>query len=219
MNCSPRTWRARNVLVEAAGLAFVFAGIAIGTLPQRLRENVELPAAIFVLVGAAIWIQVLKAAARSRSELSSSLESEGRAQQELAWSEDRLHFTQEVARMGTWDTDLATGEGIWSDGLRDTWGIDASVEPTYENFIALVHPDDRRRVEEIVLPAERDGGDFEYEYRVCRPDGEIPSCTATCSFRIPSASRRRTSRSRLVRDSRRSVACGPARSPASAGST
>jgi two-component system cell cycle sensor histidine kinase/response regulator CckA len=173
MNRSHRSWRARNVLVEAAGLAFVSAGLAIGMLPERLRENVELPAAVFVLIGAVIWIQVLKAAAQSRNELSSSLQSQGRAQQELAWSEDRLLFAQEVARMGTWDTDLVTGEGIWSDSLRDAWGIDESVEPTYENFVALVHPEDRRRVAEIVVPAERDGGDFEYEYRVCRPDGEI----------------------------------------------
>jgi PAS domain-containing protein len=170
------------VLVEAVGLGFVCAGVAIGMLPSGLRAGVELPAAVCVLIGAVIWIQVLKAAAQSRSQLSSSLQSQHRTKQELAWSEERLHFAQGVARMGTWDTDLATGEGIWSDSLRESWGIDATVKPTYENFVALVHPDDRLRVEEAVLPAERDGGDFEYEYRVCRPNGEV--CWFLCRGRI-----------------------------------
>src|SRR4051812_17637831 len=94
-------------------------------------------------------------------------------EQELAASEQRLRFAQEVARMGTWDTDLATGEGIWSESLCDAWGIDRGTPASYESFISLVHPDDRPHVEAIILPAERDGGDFEYEYRIRRPDGEI----------------------------------------------
>ena len=51
MNESHRNWRARNVLVEAMGLGFVCAGVAIGMLPTHLRGEVQLPAAGFVLIG------------------------------------------------------------------------------------------------------------------------------------------------------------------------
>jgi PAS domain S-box-containing protein len=165
--------RAREVLVEAAGLVFVVAAVAVALLPERLRDSIERPAAIFLLIGLVLWVRALKDAARSRGALSSSRASHDRATQELAGSEQRLRFAQEVARMGTWDTDLNTGAGIWSDTLRELWGIGPELRPTFDNFLSLVHPDDRARIVSIVGPAEREGGDFEYEYRVRRPDGQV----------------------------------------------
>jgi hypothetical protein len=47
--------------------------------------------------------------------------------------------------------------------------------------------------------------------------GEIDNRSATWMLRMPSASSRKTSRSRFVSVCRRSVACGPASSPASPG--
>ena len=53
-----------------------------------------------------LLVGMLRAA--SRDELSSSLELQDRARQELASSEERLHYAQEIARIGTWDTDLTS---------------------------------------------------------------------------------------------------------------
>jgi two-component system cell cycle sensor histidine kinase/response regulator CckA len=91
----------------------------------------------------------------------------------LARSEERLSLAKSIAHIGTWAIDdLTTGRVIMSKGLRALYGLPADVPTGYEDFLALVYPEDRGRVEAAVARAVESGGDFEVEYRLRRPDGE-----------------------------------------------
>jgi hypothetical protein len=57
-----------------------------------------------------------------------------------------------------WDFDVTTGEVTWSKSIRDLNGVDAEAEASYEGFLALVHEEDRARVDRAVADACRSGG-------------------------------------------------------------
>ncbi|HLP10907.1 MAG TPA: histidine kinase [Flavobacteriales bacterium] len=65
----------------------------------------------------------------------------------IAYSEARLTEAQEVAKIGSWETDLVTLNVIWS---KETFRIfeieDMNFKPSHADFLKFVHPDDRERV-------------------------------------------------------------------------
>lgn len=83
-----------------------------------------------------------------------------------------LALIQRIARVAGWEWNLATGEAMWSDELFALFGMDpATFEPTYDGFVACVHPDDREFVTRT-LDRSLDAGDsFRISHRVIRPDG------------------------------------------------
>ncbi len=81
---------------------------------------------------------------------------------------------QELARFGNWQLDLETNRHNWSPVLCDIYGVDSTVyAPSYDNYLALVHPDDRTRVAQLVGRIFDTQEDTVFEERIMRPDGEI----------------------------------------------
>jgi len=96
------------------------------------------------------------------------------AEDSFRLSEERLRLALEVTQIGTWDDDLDAGTAVWSKGLREIMGVDATIEPGYERFVSLIHPDDREQVARTIAAAVATGGEYEIDScRVCRPDGEV----------------------------------------------
>jgi PAS domain S-box-containing protein len=86
----------------------------------------------------------------------------------------QLTESQALARLGSWEWDLPTGIMLWSEQLYRLHGVNpAEFRITYENVLALVHPDDRAFVRETVGRAYRTGGPYVCEHRVVRPDSSI----------------------------------------------
>lgn len=86
----------------------------------------------------------------------------------------QLTESQALARMGSWEWDIATGSMLWSDELYRLHGVNPTdFRTSYENTLEFVHPDDRARAEEIVSRAYREGGSYVFEHRVVLPDGSI----------------------------------------------
>src|SRR6266508_562973 len=80
---------------------------------------------------------------------------------------------QRLARTGSWAFNAA-GFDYWSPELFRIYGLDPSGKaPTVEEYMELVHPDDREFVAETIqkMFAEHRGVDF--TKRIVRPDGEI----------------------------------------------
>ena len=84
----------------------------------------------------------------------------------LQISEERLRLAVTGARLGTWHWNLGTGELIWSERCREIFGVPANPPVSYDQFLALVHPEDRERLKQVVADALRDKTDFEFEYRI-----------------------------------------------------
>ena len=95
-------------------------------------------------------------------------------EEQLQRSEEGMRLAQELGGIGTWDTDLQTGETTWSKNLRRISGVGDDVEADHTLFLSFVHPDDRVRVQAAMAAADDDNSHHEFEYRIVRPnDGEV----------------------------------------------
>ncbi|MBN8420296.1 MAG: PAS domain S-box protein [Verrucomicrobia bacterium] len=63
---------------------------------------------------------------------------------------ERAHLTaaQAVAKMGSWDTDLSTLSVVWSAETYRIFEVTpGQFQPTHQNFLDLIHPEDREAVD------------------------------------------------------------------------
>jgi diguanylate cyclase (GGDEF)-like protein/PAS domain S-box-containing protein len=95
-----------------------------------------------------------------------------RIEDDLRRSHERLSEAQQLARLGSWEWDIPADKVMWSDELYRIYGFEPqSFEPTYEKFLACVHPDDRESVNDRNCRAFADHQPFEDVKRILRPDG------------------------------------------------
>jgi PAS domain S-box-containing protein len=92
---------------------------------------------------------------------------------ELRRMHDRLVEAQRVANVGSWEWDVQANAIWWSDELYRLFRLPRSTQLTYESYLALLHPDDRGRVESAVGKALSDSRPFSVEHRVIWPDGSV----------------------------------------------
>jgi PAS domain S-box-containing protein len=91
----------------------------------------------------------------------------------LEESQRKLELMEEVAGVGYWHINARTGECFWSRGVYAIHGLRRnSFQPQIDTAIQLFHPDDRAAVERCVREAMTKGGDFTFEERLMRADGE-----------------------------------------------
>ncbi len=86
--------------------------------------------------------------------------------------EERVALAAEAAQHGVWELDTITNELWISDKARALLQLDVDA-PTYEDFQACVHPDDRAARDAAIKKAIATKGDYEFEYRVLLRDGTI----------------------------------------------
>jgi PAS domain S-box-containing protein len=105
----------------------------------------------------------------------SALVEQRRRDSQLELAQRRRTDEERVAGVAAWEWEAGTDHGIWTPELRALLGVGDDVESSFESFIALVHPDDRRRVERLVAASLENGGPLTYRARVIHPDGEVRS--------------------------------------------
>jgi len=94
------------------------------------------------------------------------------AQEGLKRSQESMARAQAIARMGNWERDVTTNQVYWSDEMYRLMGVSPH-EPLegYQDFLKLVHPEDRERVKKAAGEAVRDGVPYSADYRMLRSDG------------------------------------------------
>ncbi|MGE5385403.1 MAG: EAL domain-containing protein [Betaproteobacteria bacterium] len=76
--------------------------------------------------------------------------------------------------IGTWVGDLRGDQIWWSDECYALFGFDqGGPKRNLRSFFQRVHPEDRRRVREMITNGLSGPGSYEVEYRVILPDGNI----------------------------------------------
>ncbi|CAH2605919.1 Histidine kinase (plasmid) [Rhodovastum atsumiense] len=98
-----------------------------------------------------------------------------RTETALAESEARLRLALQAGRMGLWSWDFATDRLEWDTRQFELFGIDPGIgQPSGEEALARVHPDDLPALQEAI-GAARDQGDgvFSHEFRVVLPGGTV----------------------------------------------
>ena len=64
------------------------------------------------------------------------------AEEQLHEAEYRLAIARRHARIGTWDWNLETDKGVWSDEAISIFGYEPGlIEPSHDMFVNRVHPD------------------------------------------------------------------------------
>jgi formate hydrogenlyase transcriptional activator len=95
------------------------------------------------------------------------------AEQKLRASEARLSLAAASADAGLWTLDPATGQ-IWAtDKLYELLGLPPVDTFDLDSFLAVVHPDDREPVRQVIREAMQSGNESSTEYRVVLADGNV----------------------------------------------
>lgn len=85
----------------------------------------------------------------------------------------RLERAQRIGKIGYAETDLATGESVWSDDIYRNLGLDPAGGASFDRYLLRVHPDDQDRVRSIRDKNVKGQAIEPSEYRILRPDGSI----------------------------------------------
>ena len=100
-----------------------------------------------------------------------------RRQHALDASEKRQKASVALAHLGHWEFRVADGRILWSDETYRLFGLEPqSLQLSYEELIARVHPDDRDLHDAYLqrMLDSRPGDDIgELWYRLLRPDGSV----------------------------------------------
>ena len=93
---------------------------------------------------------------------------------QLRRSRDNLNRAQRLAKIGSFERDFRTGEVIGSEELHRIFELDPRTPmPTKEEFLTLVHPDDRARYEASMIASEEGLPTTPLTYRFRCYDGSI----------------------------------------------
>ena len=91
----------------------------------------------------------------------------------LIESNARLEEAQSLAKLGSWEADMVSGELYWSDEIYRIFGFNKNrFTPTVAAFKSAVHPDDLALVQASEQRAAATGI-HDVVHRIIRPDGEI----------------------------------------------
>lgn len=94
-----------------------------------------------------------------------------KAEMALKESEERLKEAQRIANVGSWTWDIVNNISTGSEETNRIFGRDLSTSMDTAEFLSVVHPEDRKSVEEAVHGAVTTGKPFDLEYRIVLPDG------------------------------------------------
>ncbi|KWT78354.1 PAS domain S-box protein [Candidatus Magnetominusculus xianensis] len=97
----------------------------------------------------------------------------------MAQTKERYDLATSVGNIGVWDWNIVTGKVAWNDEVFKILDIPTGeLEPSYEIFTSLVHPDDRKHFIDNVTGALQSRQPFDCEYRVLLANAKVRVCHA-----------------------------------------
>ncbi|MGI8401820.1 MAG: ATP-binding protein [Gemmatimonadaceae bacterium] len=92
----------------------------------------------------------------------------------LARAEQILAESQELARIGSWEWDIATGRLTWTAQTFRNFGEDPQTfVPSFENYTNRLHPEDREMMQQVVQASLLSRKPFDYYHRLILADGSV----------------------------------------------
>ena len=99
-----------------------------------------------------------------------------------------LKNAEAMSGVGHWRFDVVTQQVLWSDEVFRIHGYPVSDRvPDYETIQSLYHEDDRDTLTRSVANAIETGQGYDFELRICRPDGKIRHVMARAECAIDSS--------------------------------
>jgi diguanylate cyclase (GGDEF)-like protein len=107
-------------------------------------------------------------------------------EEQLTAISHRLGLALETSSIGIWELDVASGDIKWDDRMYQLYDIDRNVRSCYDVWKTRVHPDDLGPADAALALAIEQGNNYETQFRILRPDGEIRHIRAVgTAFRNP----------------------------------
>jgi len=103
------------------------------------------------------------------SDITDRKQSEERSRE----SEQRLRLSQLYGGIGTWEYNFLTNSNIWSEAITQQLGFPVLANPTWDDFLAAVHSDDRTA---LITEIERQiaiNSTLDVEYRIIDTQGKL----------------------------------------------
>lgn len=124
---------------------------------------------------------ILDAIATGINMLGDELEHSVVSKEELEKERNRLNQAQEIAKIGSWEYNLETGELTGSDELYRIYELEeTSVDMLTEVFYKKYHPEDLEKFKtELEIATEKDTG-FNYVHRIINNDESIRYLSGIC---------------------------------------
>ena len=96
-------------------------------------------------------------------------------EERLVWREEQLALATRIVGIGVFDHDHIENRLYWSQQFRQIHDMPPHVAPQLALLDAQTHPDDREALRAAVQAAHDPAGDgqFSFEYRIRRSDGEV----------------------------------------------
>jgi PAS domain S-box-containing protein len=187
---SPHTYRIYEVALtyvpHADGEILFYAPEARQTVRNALLAceqhgtswDLELPAV--TATGRAIWVRSIGAAEWENGEphrLIGALQditARKATEMQLLKAGERFALAADSAGIGVWDMDVASGTLTCDDWMYRIYGIQRSLQSRdIASWIDALHPEDRDRCQVEIAAANRGPADFDSEFRIVRPNGDV----------------------------------------------
>ncbi|MEH0020709.1 MAG: EAL domain-containing protein [Desulfobacter sp.] len=121
----------------------------------RLKPVLDAKGRVFRIIGASTDISEQREAATA-----------------LKNKEARLREAQRIAKLGDCERNIHTKGLSCSDQLHRIFGWEDAFCPGYEDFVDILHPEDRQYVETSIDQAIASKSAYDLEYRIIRTDGQ-----------------------------------------------
>ncbi len=93
----------------------------------------------------------------------------------------RMTEILDLAHLGLWELDHASGRLFWSDGIYALFELDRErFGASYDAFLATIHPEDRERVDESFRDAVANRMPYDVVHRLLMPDGRVKWVRECC---------------------------------------
>jgi len=93
--------------------------------------------------------------------------------QKLTLSDQRLTLALQSAHAGVWSWNIQRDEVVWDNEMHRLYKIELNATPKhYSDFLNLVHPDDRKKVEYNVSDTLNNDKPYEVSFRIKTKDNE-----------------------------------------------
>ncbi len=115
-----------------------------------------------------------KQLAAQNQQLQRRIAKHKRTEAKLVKNQAFLKQAQRVAHIGNWEFDVLTQRITWSEEMFRIFGLEPTEpEPTYEQHIEQIHPQDRALWQKIVGQALVDGQSYKFDFRIVQKDGGV----------------------------------------------
>ena len=150
--------------------------------PEPAKDALELHAQLIDKHGKQFLAQISVSPNKGKSSLPAGLiltikdvTEKRQTEQSLLRSQRAYAQVERIANIGNWEWDVSSGQLYWTDEIFRIFGLDKDrFEPSYEQFLASIHAEDRRKVKDAVAESlENENTYYMVEHRVVRPSGVV----------------------------------------------